>query len=238
MQLALSAVKRGGGPAHAQIERSLVAAIRGLDPGTRLPPERELARQLRVARMTVRHALDTLERRGLVARRVGRGGGTFVADPKLELEGLAALSRQLRERGLAAGARMLSARELAAGPPELGGGPAHEIVRVRLVDGEPLALERMWFPVDLFPALLEHPLEGSLYELMRDQYDDGPASVTERVEPSLADTNEAAALETAPGAAVLRVERTGRSASGRTIEYSRDVFRGDRVRVVWTTELG
>jgi GntR family transcriptional regulator len=237
MRLALSPVKRGRGPAHAQIERSLVAAIGGLVPGTRLPPERELARRLHVARMTVRHALDSLERRGLVARQVGRGGGTFVADPKLELAGLAALSRQLRERGLTAGARILSARELASGPPELGGEPVYEIVRVRLAEGEPLALERMWFPMDAFPGLIEHPLEGSLYELMRERYDEGPASVTERVEPSLADTDEAAALEAAPGAAVLRVERTARSASGRTIEYSRDVFRGDRVRVVWTTEL-
>jgi GntR family transcriptional regulator len=239
MRLALSPVKRGRGPAHAQIERSLVAAIGGLEPGTRLPPERELARRMHVARMTVRHALDSLERRGLVARQVGRGGGTFVAaDPKLELAGLAALSRQLRERGLTAGARILSARELATGPPELGGEPVYEIVRVRLAEGEPLALERMWFPVDAFPGLIEHPLEGSLYELMRERYGGGPVSVTERVDPSLADVDDALALDTAPGAAVLRVERTAQSASGRTIEYSKDVFRGDRVRVVWTTELG
>jgi GntR family transcriptional regulator len=110
-------------------------------------------------------------------------------------------------------------------------------VRVRLADGEPVALERMWFPVDAFPGLLEHPLEGSLYQLMREHYDGGPSSVTERVEPSLADTDEAAALQVPPGAAVLRVERSGHAASGRAIEVSKDVFRGDRVRVVWTTEL-
>jgi GntR family transcriptional regulator len=95
----------------------------------------------------------------------------------------------------------------------------------------------MWFPVDAFPGLLEQPLEGSLYELMRERYDGAPVSVTERVEPSLADAQDAAELEIAPGAAVLRVERTAQSASGRTIEFSKDVFRGDRVRVVWTTEL-
>jgi GntR family transcriptional regulator len=91
--------------------------------------------------------------------------------------------------------------------------------------------------VDAFPGLLEHPLEGSLYQLMRERYDGGPVSVTERVEPSLADTDEAAALQVPPGAAVLRVERSGHAASGRAIEVSKDVFRGDRVRVVWTTEL-
>ena len=46
--------------------------------------------------MTLRHALASLEQRGLLARRVGRDGGTFVAEPKLELTGLAGLSDQLR----------------------------------------------------------------------------------------------------------------------------------------------
>jgi GntR family transcriptional regulator len=228
MRLALAPVKRGGGPAHAQIERSLGAAIDRLEPGTRLPSERELARKLRVARMTVRHALDSLERRGLVARHVGRGGGTFVAEPKLELTGLAALSDQLRARGLAAGARVLSARRV---------GGEFELVRVRLADGEPVALERMSLPADVFPDLLAQPLDGSLYELMRTRYEVTPAHVTERVEPALADADDAAALAIAPGAAVFRVERTARDAAGRVIERSRDLFPGDRVRVVWETEL-
>src|SRR3954471_22469400 len=102
MRVGVRPVKRGRGPAHAQIEAWLADAVsRGrLVPGERLPPERELAGRLGVSRMTVRHALASLERRGLVARRVGRGGGTFVAEPKLELAGLTALSDQLRGLGL------------------------------------------------------------------------------------------------------------------------------------------
>jgi GntR family transcriptional regulator len=228
MRLPLAPVKAGRGPAHAQIEQSLLAAIGRLAPGTRLPPERELARRLRVARMTVRHALDSLERRGLVARQVGRGGGTFVAEPKLELTGLAALSDQLRALGRTAGARVLSSRRL---------GNEFEIVRVRLADGVPVALERMLLPADVFPDLLDQPLDESLYELMRARYEVLPARVTERVEPALADADDAAALDIDPGAAVFRVERTARDAAGRVIELSRDVFPGDRVRVVWETEL-
>lgn len=228
MRLALAPVKRGRGPAHVQIERALVAAIDGLEPGTRLPPERELARRLRVARMTVRHALDSLERRGLVARQVGRGGGTFVAESKLELTGLAALSDQLRALGRTAGARVLSARRVAGD---------FELVRLRLADGQPVALERMLLPASIFPHLLEQPLDGSIYELMRERYAVGPARVTERVEPSFADADDAAVLEIAPGAPVFSVERTALDAEGRVIELSRDVFPGNRVRVVWTTEL-
>jgi GntR family transcriptional regulator len=228
MKLALAPVKRGGGPAHSQIEQSLDAAIGRLEPGTRLPSERELARRLRVARMTVRHALDSLERRGLVARQVGRGGGTFVAEPKLELTGLAALSDQLRALGRTAGARVLSARRV---------GGDFELVRVRLADGEPVALERMRLPAAVFPGLLDESLEGSIYELMRTRYGITPARVTERVEPSFAGAEDARALGVARRAPVFRVERTAHDGSGRVIERSLDVFPGDRVRVVWTTEL-
>src|SRR5919199_1478972 len=91
---------RGGGPAHAQIEEWLAGAIApGRPPvGGRLPPERELAGRLGVSRMTLRQALAALEARGLLVRSVGRNGGTFVAEPKLErdLSGFAGLSDQLR----------------------------------------------------------------------------------------------------------------------------------------------
>ena len=73
-------VKRGRGPAHAQIEAALDAAIdRGrLAPGDRLPAERLLAERYGVSRMTLRQALGALERRGRLVRNKGRYGGTFV----------------------------------------------------------------------------------------------------------------------------------------------------------------
>jgi len=192
--------------------------------------------------MTLRQALDSLERRGLVARQVGREGGTFVAEPKLELAGLSALSDQLRGLGLAAGARVLSAQERPATSAEaaaLGGdGAVYEIARVRLAGGAPLALERNVFPTGAFPGLLELPLEGSLYGLMRGRYEDVPVRAVERLEPVLARAGEARALGVAARAPLMLVERTAYGASGRVLELSRDLFRGDRTRVVWESEIG
>lgn len=55
-----------------------------LAPGTRLPPERELADQLSISRSTLRAAITTLVQSGLLASVRGRGGGTFVsAEPPL-----------------------------------------------------------------------------------------------------------------------------------------------------------
>jgi DNA-binding GntR family transcriptional regulator len=245
MELTVEPVKPGAGPAHSQIESSLTQAVSSgrLAPGDRLPPERVLAARLGVSRMTLRHALDSLERRGLVARRVGREGGTFVSEPKLELAGLAGLSDQLRALGLAAGARVLSARERAADGAtavalELDrGAPVYEIARVRLADGEPVALERTTFPAAAFPGLLEEALEGSLYELLRARGDELPVRAVERLEPVLAGAEAAAALGVAVGEPLLRVERTTYARSGRPLELGADLFRGDRTRVVWESEL-
>ena len=50
-----------------------------LTPGQRLPPERELAKQLCVSRNTVREAMSMLEVAGLLERRIGSTGGAFIA---------------------------------------------------------------------------------------------------------------------------------------------------------------
>jgi len=51
-----------------------------LAPGTRLPPERDLADELGISRSTLRQALTTLVQSGHLVSRRGRSGGTFVAD--------------------------------------------------------------------------------------------------------------------------------------------------------------
>jgi GntR family transcriptional repressor for pyruvate dehydrogenase complex len=50
-----------------------------LAPGSRLPPERELAEQLAISRSTLRQSLGVLVESGYLTVRRGRGGGTFVA---------------------------------------------------------------------------------------------------------------------------------------------------------------
>jgi GntR family transcriptional regulator len=240
MALRVPHVKPGRGPAHAQIEAWLDDAVAAgkLGPGDRLPPERELAERLGVSRMTLRHALDSLARRGIVVRHVGRDGGTFVAEPRLELAGLAGLSDQLRALGLAAGARVLSAveRDSTAAEAKLGAS-VYELVRVRLADGEPVALERGVYAADAYPGLLDEELEGSLYELMRRRGDDVPVRALERLEPTVADAADADALGIAPGSPLLLVERDAFGSTGRLLERSRDLFRGDRTRVVWESEI-
>ena len=100
-------VRGPGTTVHAQIEDWLaeLISVGRLGPGDRMPTEQDLAAWLGVSRMTLRHALANLARRGLVTRTVGRKGGTFVAESKLEqdLTTLTGFSEQLRRHGMVAG---------------------------------------------------------------------------------------------------------------------------------------
>src|ERR1700683_949151 len=154
-----------GTTVHAQIEDWLAGeiAVGALVPGDRLPTEHDLAAWFGVSRMTLRHALAELARRGLVTRTTGRHGGTFVAAPKLEqdLTTLAGFSEQLRRAGMVAGARVRSdllrpAGSAAAAAPQLREeDEVYEIRRIRLADGRPIVLERSRVPASGFPGLCE-----------------------------------------------------------------------------------
>ena len=59
------------------------------EPGQRLPTERDLAELLGVSRPTLREALRAMEVLGALEIRVGKGGGTFVAQPRGDTVGAA-----------------------------------------------------------------------------------------------------------------------------------------------------
>ena len=97
-----------------------------LAPGSRLPPERDLAGQLRISRSTLRQALTTLVQSGHLVSLRGRAGGTFVADePPLSVreqrEALGEEARAVLDGRVAveAGATVLATER--AEPPDLAG---------------------------------------------------------------------------------------------------------------------
>jgi GntR family transcriptional regulator len=246
--LGAGALDRSRGPAHAQIADHLAEAIAvgDLAPGDRLPSEPELAARFGVSRGTLRQAIAALERRGLVHRAVGRNGGTFVAEPKLERDvtRFVGLSEQLRRQGFAAGARVLAAleapasRAVAAALEVEPGTSVYELERVRSADGEPVALERTFVPTAAYPGLLDVPLDGSIYDLLHQRYGTAPTRAVERLEPTLASAGDAETLGVAVGEPLMAVERVAYGEDGTPLEFSRELYRGDRTRViVWISDL-
>ena len=237
-----------GTPVHASIARWLTELIgRGdLVPGDRLPREDTFAGVLGVSRMTLRQALATLEGKGTLERKSGRSGGTFVREPRIEcdLTGMAGFTEQMRRAHVRAGARVVSAAtvpanaKVAAALSLQRGEPVYEIVRVRTARREPLALERSNFPVAPFPGLLDHGLSGSIYTLMTRTYGHRPASADESLEPVIARPDEAGLLKVDEGSPLLLITRTAFTGAGLAVEFARDLFRPDRIKVSLQTGLG
>src|SRR5918912_1138679 len=79
------AVARASSAIAEQIRTAIVTGQLGR--GDRLPPERELAEQFGVSRVTVRDALRALEAMGLIDVKVGARGGAFVTVPSGDVVG-------------------------------------------------------------------------------------------------------------------------------------------------------
>lgn len=218
--------------------RHLVDA-RNLREGDKIGSERDLADKLGVTRTALRGALDELVRAGLVRRVPGRTGGVFMRSPKVrDLSELLGVPQFLRQQGYVAGTQVLSANlrtatENVAERLQLASvSPVYDLVRVRLADGEPISLEHVYIPADLAPALLEKPLTGSLADVLVQDYGITSADCTESIEVRLASPQEAELLGVAVDAPLLSLERVSIATTGRVFEYSHDLFRADKMRLV------
>lgn len=155
-------------------------AERGLAPGSLLPPQRELAEMAGVSLITVRRALDELQREGRVTGH--QGLGTFVARRRLISEPArsGSLLRTLAgdDAPHAVSTDVLEVRRAAprrtvAGALRLAPGSlVWRVRRLRRLDGRPLAVEQALIPEHLAPDLAARraDLRGSLYDLLARDY--------------------------------------------------------------------
>ncbi len=230
------------GPVYRHVARILAGGLGDgtYAPGDRLPSEREFAERLGVSRMTVRAAYDMLVDLGLVERR--DRVGAFAARPKLvfDLRSTAGLTAQLRAQGARPGAVVREATEVSAGqvPAEVAGAldlaeadVVYRIVRLRTADREPVVLEETWLLAAAAPGLLDHDLSGSLYDVLAEHYGISPGTSEQELEVAPLGIDEAALLGTTARTPAFHLRRSTRDVGGTTVEFARDLFRGDRFRL-------
>jgi GntR family transcriptional regulator len=211
--------------------------IEQLGVGTAIPSERQLSADLGVSRLTLRAALDDLAREGYLVRR--RGSGTYVQQPKIAQElTITSFSDDMRRRGMVPGSRTLSMSTILAGARlgrSLNVSPSEQILvvkRLRLADGESMAIETLHIPEALVPGLTPKALTGSFYDLLRDRYGVQIAEGIQAIEPTVTNEEESEVLGVPLHSPAFLFERTSRDDAGRTVEFVQSVYRGDRYRIV------
>lgn len=224
-------------PKYYRVKRGILDLIADIPPGGAVPTERELASRFATSRTTVRQAIAELVVDGRLQREQGRG--TFVARPKLmQVRPLTSFSQDLDSEGWRPGSVVLEVTEMPAQgevSERLGveaGTPIHRVERLRTASDEPIAHEIAHLPGPL-PGLAERLDElSSLYRTLREAYGIEIVTVEDTVETMLANPLEADLLGVDTGLPMLLVHRTGWDASGRVVEWTTSVFRGDRFRFV------
>ena len=223
-----------GAPLYLRLRKSIEDAIVGgiLEPGDALPSERDIAVKADVSRVTVRKAVQDLVRSGVLVQR--HGSGTFVA-PRVNrveqpLSRLTSFTEDMARRGMTVRSQWLDRGIYAPSPEEmmtLGLSPSERVARVarlRIADETPLAIERASLAAGTLPD--PEAVGESLYAAL-EQTGNRPIRAIQRLSAKNLSDSEAALLGAAPGSASLNIERISYLATGKVIEFTRSVYRGD-----------
>jgi len=208
-----------------------------LKAGERLPSERQLQVGGGVARGTIREALFQLEAEGLIYRR--NRSGWYVSPPPVvydptrwegfmsyvEAQGRKPATETLSKTVIACDA-MLS--QIFSRPV---GAPMYWIRRRRSIDGRAVLIESIVVDASLAPGLIDHDLDGSLTSVLKSVYGVGVARNKVDMRPCALTLGEAEALRVKSGLPGLSVERTCYDSQGRVVEFDREYWRHDALKV-------
>lgn len=198
------------------------------------PSETELADFFQVNRGTIRHALEILEREGLIYREKGRG--TFLQRRRVELDltKLCSTTEDLKARGWKPGSQLLGLARIIPRPHiqhVLGlseGENVWQIYRLRLADGEPISLQWSYIPTRFVPDINSKDLNSSLYYILKNDFGVELKTGEQIIRTRAATLEEAQLLQISEGSPVFEISRVTFDQNGRAVEHLDSLWRGDR----------
>jgi GntR family transcriptional regulator len=225
---------------HRQIIEAINAQIREnrLKPYDRLPSEKELCERWQASRSTVRKAMDQLTDRGKIFRVPGKG--SFVSFPKIshQTSQILSFSEKMKAQGLDVETKLIL-KEIIEPDEEIAAAlkltkPARtlKIQRLRIVRGEPMALQTAFMPANICEGLLKEDLESkSLNRLFQEQCNIRLSRSDIWIEAPIISKKEQKLLGSPHIPLFLAVVGLTFDQYDKPVRFSRGVFRGDRVRL-------
>jgi GntR family transcriptional regulator len=224
-------------PRHTHVASELRQRIVRRDYliGESLPTESALCTEFGVSRGPVRQALATLKNEGLIKLSQGKPAVVRSHDATQTLDTFTPFTQWAQRNGRTPGSRTVEvARRRASEPAQVALDLAPtdfvvEVLRVRLLDGEPAMIERSTFIDSVGSLLFDFDTDsGSMTDYLagRGVYFDSMEHVLDAVAASDADAEN---LGIGAGSPLLRERRTSRDQNGRVFEYADDRYRPEMV---------
>lgn len=232
--------KQSPQPLHVQFENIVRQKIENEEWASNsiIPSENELSKIYGISRMTVRGVLNRIVSAGLLYRVPGKG--TFVAEEKIESRPLSymGIREQLEQMGYQITTRLLGIDgiEAPARMAKLLELPKHarvyKLLRVRSIKGQPLSIHVSHIPQALVPGLEERDLLGTqLCDILEREYKHPILRQVEILESVLPSAEEAEILKLNDSFPLLQLENIFYTHNNVPLEYSRVVFRGDKIKI-------
>lgn len=204
-----------------------------LQNGEKMPTEEQICNLFQVSRITVRQAMAELAQAGYIERVQGKGSFVRIQKTDMQLNHLQGFSEEMKAKGKQASSRLILLERIGCDKKitkrlQLAEGtPVVSIQRLRLADGEPVAVEHVFIPFHLCPQLLQWDGSGSLYYQLNEnglQVHRATQDISAGFSPR-AVCDLLSIKQTMP---TLQIERVTYLENGTPMEYVQSAYRSDR----------
>ncbi len=213
--------------------------------GSKIPSEGELSEKFHVNRNTIRHAIDTLVKKGMLEKQ--KGVGTFVRG-KSSLYPIHQLGRMtsfvddfdMSEVDIE---DVTISKDVIDAPVDVAeklmvepGAKIIKIERVRIADKIPFVLERQFYKYDDFAGLLKLDIKGSMYRILRENFNADLHRSVQTIRAVKVPKDVADKLEISRSVPCILLESLAYTRENMCIEVLLSYYRGDRY--VFKVETG
>jgi GntR family transcriptional regulator len=219
-----------------EIRAELDELLNEFYPGQKIPSERVLSERFGVARMTLRHAIETFILEGKLERRPG--SGTYISNQCYSLSARCrSFSSEMKSRGLEPGNKLLVAKIISADKVNSSklriplNAKILKFSRLRFGNDIPMAYQTTSIPVSYIGLIEDLELEGSLEDLLQNKF--GITITTSQTEISgdFADQKIAKLLEIETTTPCLVKETIDMDQSSRSIMWNRTWYNAERFKI-------
>lgn len=226
--------KQSSTPIKIQVKKEMQKLILSgdLQPGEKLPSERDLQADLDISRTTLRAVLDELQREGMIYSHPGKG--RYISNTVLDqqLTHLTGFSQDMLKKGIEPSTKVIS-QEVVSASPRLAsqlqialGANIFRLKRLRYAEQNPVAIEETHIILSLCPNIVNVDFtDNSLYDYLKRQGLQ-PVSALQIMTAELATIDEADLLNISYPGSIMRMERTTFLSNGKPIEFVKSAYSG------------